>query len=52
MLIPIFLKRKYRKAVKAFDDIVSRTKEVVRPDRKVDRPKKIKKPHSMNYKKL
>ena len=50
MLIPMFLKRKPIESLEAFDDIVYKTREIVRPGRKEPRPKKPKKPYNMNYK--
>lgn len=48
-----FLKGKLiRKALTAFDNVLSRTTEIVRPGRKVPRKKGRKKPPSMNYKQL
>lgn len=50
--IPFFLKNKARSALEAFDDIVYKTREVIRPNRTVSRPKKPKKQYHMNYKRL
>jgi hypothetical protein len=52
MLIGLFLRKQFQKAVEAFDDIVGKTREIIRPDRKVPRRTKPKKPYSMNYKRL
>lgn len=52
MLVPMFLKKKYRKAVEAFDEIVYKTREIIRPGRVNQRRKRPKKPHYMNYKPL
>ena len=52
MLVPMFLKKKYTESLEAFDQIVYKTREVVRPGRKVPRPKKPKRPYNMNYKPL
>jgi len=52
ILIPVFLKKKYKIALDAFDRIVSSTREIVRHDRNVPRNKKPKKPYAMNYKRL
>ena len=52
MAIPMFLKRKFNESLETFDEIVYKTREIVRPDRSEPRPKKPKKPYSMNYKKL
>ena len=48
--IPMFIKKKFREALDTFDDLVFKTREVVRPGRKVPRHKRQKKPHYMNYK--
>lgn len=50
--IGLFLKTIVKKAIEAFDAIVSETREVVRPGRKNDRKKRPKKLHYMNYKPL
>ena len=50
LLVPMFLKRKYRQAVEAFEDTVYKTREIIRPNRSERRDKKPKKPHYMNYK--
>ena len=52
VIIPIFVRKQYKKALKAFDEIVSGTREIVRPDRVVPRKKRPKKLYSMNYKRL
>jgi hypothetical protein len=52
MSIPMFLKRKFQESLDAFDELVFNTREIVRPGRKVPRPKKTKKTHNMNYKPL
>jgi len=52
ILIAMFFRKKYRKALEAFDNNVSRTREVIRPDRHEKRNHRPKKPYSMNYKKL
>lgn len=52
MAIPMFLKRKFRESLEAFDDVVYKTRELVRPGRSEPRPKRQKKPHHMNYKPL
>jgi hypothetical protein len=51
-LIPIFIRKQFKEALEAFDKIVSATREIIRPDRKVDRIKKPKKLYYMNYKRL
>ena len=50
--IGLFLKNQLKKGIKAFDDIVSKTVEIIRPNRKFPRNKILKKPYSMNYKRL
>jgi hypothetical protein len=52
ILIAIFIRKEYKKAIMAFDDVVSRTREIIRPDRHVQRNHRPKKAYSMNYKKL
>ena len=52
VLIPIFVRTQYKKALNAFDEIVSGTREIVRPNRTVPRKKRPKVPYSMNYKRL
>lgn len=52
ILIPMFVRKKYKAAFQAFDSVVSSTREIIRPDRKVVRNKKPKKPYAMNYKRL
>lgn len=52
VLIPIFVRKQYKKALNAFDEIVSGTREIVRPNRNVPRKKRPKVPYSMNYKRL
>lgn len=50
--IGLLLKGNIDKAIKAFDDVVGNTKEIVRPGRKNERKKRPKKLHYMNYKAL
>lgn len=52
ILVPTFVKKKYREALQAFDQIVEKTREIVRPARSNPREKKPKRPYSMNYKRL
>jgi hypothetical protein len=52
ILISVFLKQQFVKAFHAFDTIVEKTREIIRPGRSVERNKKPKKLYSMNYKKL
>lgn len=52
MLVPTFIRKEYRAALQAFDILVEKTREIVRPGRSNPRNKKPKKPYSMNYKRL
>jgi hypothetical protein len=52
ILIGVLIKKQYEKALKAFDDIVYNTREIIRPDRKNERKHRQKKPYCMNYKRL
>lgn len=52
MLVPIFLKKQFEKAIEEFDKIVYKTREIIRPNRKCPRKHKPKKNQCMNYKKL
>lgn len=52
ILIPVFVRKKYKEALEAFDSLVSATREIIRPDRNIPRNKKPKKPYAMNYKRL
>lgn len=52
IIISIFIRRKYKKALEALDLNFSETREIIRPRRSEPRNKKPKKPYSMNYKKL
>ncbi|MEN8120983.1 MAG: hypothetical protein ABFS35_11575 [Bacteroidota bacterium] len=52
ILVGVFIKQQYKKALKAFDDIVYNTREIIRPNRKNERKHHQKKPYSMNYKRL
>jgi len=52
MLVPNFIRKEYRAALQAFDQLVEKTREIVRPGRSNPRSKKPKKPYSMNYKRL
>jgi len=52
MLIGLFIRKQYQKAIKAFDDIVGKTREIIRPGRIEPRKTKPKKSYSMNYKRL
>jgi len=52
ILIGVFLKNRFQKAIQAFDQVVEKTREIIRPGRTVVRNKKQKKPYAMAYKKL
>jgi len=52
ILISVFIRKEYKKALAAFDDIVSKTREIIRPGRSVERHKRPKKNYAMNYKRL
>jgi hypothetical protein len=52
LLVPIFLKKKFKKAMEAFDDLVYKTREIIRPNRKNPRNHKPKKLYNMVYKRL
>jgi len=43
MAVPMFIKKKFEAALKAFDDNVYKTREIIRPDRQEPRPKRPKK---------
>lgn len=51
-LIAVFIRKEYKKALEAFDDIVAKTREIIRPKRSMPRPHKPRKQYPMNYKKL
>ena len=50
--IGLFIKRTFLLAIKAFDAVVKKTREIVRPGRKNERKRSNKKLHHMNYKPL
>lgn len=52
ILIGVFIRKQFTKALQAFDNIVENTREIIRPERSVPRNKRTKKPYSMNYKRL
>jgi len=52
LLIPTFIRKEYRTALQAFDQLVEKTREIIRPGRSNPRNKKPKRPYSMNYKRL
>jgi len=50
IVVNIFIRNTIEKALTAFDDIVSKTTEIIRPDRAVPRQHRHKRSYSMNYK--
>jgi hypothetical protein len=52
ILVPIFIRKKYKEALNALDHIVKSTREIIRPGRNNLRNKKPKRTYSMNYKRL
>lgn len=52
ILIAVIIKRKFSEALDAFDLIVQKTREIIRPGRSFPRNKIPKRPYSMNYKRL
>lgn len=52
VLISVFIWRKFDRAIKAFDELVSKTREIIRPGRSNPRKHKPKRPYHMNYKRL
>lgn len=52
ILIPVLLRKQYKLAFAAFDNIVSKTREIIRPGKSEPRKHKPKKTYSMNYKRL
>jgi hypothetical protein len=52
ILIALFVRKDYNLAIEAFDDVVSKTREIIRPGRSNERNHRPKKLYSMNYKKL
>lgn len=52
IIVSVFLKGKIKKALEAFDDIVYKTREIIRKGRSNPRNHRQKKPYSMNYKPL
>jgi hypothetical protein len=52
ILIGVFVRKQYKEAFMAFDDIVYKTREVIRPDRFFERKPKPKKQYSIIYKQL
>jgi hypothetical protein len=52
IMIGVLIRKQFGKALKAFDEIVKNTREIIRPGRSEPRNKKAKKPYAMNYKRL
>lgn len=52
ILIAVFIKKDYEPAMRAFDKIVEKTREIIRPGRSNDRKHRKKKLYYMNYKRL
>lgn len=52
IMIGVLIKKQYDKALEAFDKIVEKTREVIRPGRSFPRKKIPKRPYFMNYKRL
>lgn len=52
ILISGMIKKQYKKALEAFDDIVENTKEIIRPEESEPRKMKQKLHYSLNYKRL
>jgi Transposase DDE domain len=52
ILVGVFIKKHFKKAMAAFDQIIYKTREIIRPNRSVPRKHSTKKNYSMNYKRL
>lgn len=52
ILIPSFIRRKFELALRAFDELVAKTREIIRPNRSNQRKHKPPKRYYMNYKNL
>lgn len=52
ILVGVFICNNFQKAMQAFDQVVMMTREIIRPNRKIPRNHRQKKPYSMNYKRL
>jgi hypothetical protein len=50
--IGLFLKKLIKRALKAFDNIVKATREIIRPGRKNERKQYLRRLYHMNYKRL
>ena len=51
-MIGVFIKKKIKRFLLSFDEILTKTKEAIRPNRSFPRNNKQKKSKSMNYKKM
>lgn len=52
ILIGVFIRKQFKDAIRAFDDNVFKTREIIRPGRTTERKSRPKKQYSMNYKRL
>jgi hypothetical protein len=52
ILMAVMIRKQFDKALEAFDQIVQKTREIIRPGRSVPRNKTLKRNYSMNYKRL
>lgn len=52
ILVGVFIRQQYQRAMQAFDNLVANTREIIRPGRSEPRKKRPKKTYSMNYKRL
>ena len=52
IMIAVMIRKQFDKAMEAFDNIVEKTREIIRPGRSFPRNKKTKRTYSMNYKPL
>lgn len=52
ILISVFIRKEFKKALNAFDNVVEKTREIIRPGRSVERKHRPKKLYAMNYKRL
>ena len=52
ILMAVMIRKQFDKALEAFDQIVQKTREIIRPGRSVPRKKMPKRSYSMTYKRL
>jgi hypothetical protein len=52
ILIAMFVRKDYHVAIQAFDNVVSKAREIIRPSRSNEKNHRPKKLYSMNYKRL